>query len=203
MTRATQIRRGAASALAIASLTLPADAVADDASTSTPATFADQTLQLDSHRASAADNGIVRTRRRLRWGRPYTVTVKGTASYYSPAAYRAPRRPLVLCGKPELGAMFRSGGTANGPVGVDPEFVLARPWTRSQCSRVPGHWSNFQIRTSRYFFHPEPRGGIGAAARSDHTYTYTIIGRGRAVSFRLVDRAGAQDNYGVFRIAIQ
>jgi hypothetical protein len=185
------------------SLTLPASALAHDASTPPPTAFADETLQLDSHRAIAADNGIVRTRHGLRWGRSYTMTVKGTASYYSPAAYTSPRRPLVLCGKPEMSALFRSRGTANGPVGVDAEFVFARPWTRPKCSRVPGHWSNFQIRTSRYFFHPEPRGGIGDAARSDHTYTYTIIGRGRVAAFRLVDGADARDNHGVFRIGIR
>jgi hypothetical protein len=202
MTRATQTRRGAASALALMSLTLPAIAAGDDASRSTSTAPAGRMLRLDSHRAIAADDGIVTSRHRLRWGRSYTMTVKGTASYYAPAAYRAPRRPLVLCGKPEPRALFRSAGTANGPVGVDAEFVFARPWTRSQCSRVPGHWSNFQIRTSRYFFHPEPRGAIGDAPRSDHTYTYTIIGRGRVIAFRLVDRADAQDNYGVFRIRI-
>lgn len=203
MTRDTQIRRGTASALALASLILPAGALADaSAPAATTKGFANQTLWLDSHRASAADNGIVRTSQRLRRGARYTVTVKGTASYYSPASY-APRRPLVLCGKPERAAMFRSPGAVNGPVGVDPEFVFARPWTRSQCSRVPGHWSNFQINTNRYFFHPTPRAGTPRAARSDHSYTYTVVGRGRVAAFRLVDRADTRDNYGVFRIGIK
>ncbi|MDQ1726533.1 MAG: hypothetical protein QOK14_578 [Frankiaceae bacterium] len=200
------IRRGTASALALASLILPANALADGSSAravSATKSFANQTLRLDSHRASDADSAIVSTSQRLRRGDRYTLTVEGTASYYSPASYSALQRPLVLCGTPERAAMFRSPGTENGPVGVDPEFVFARPWTRSQCGRVPGHWSNFQIRTSRFFFHPAPRGRTSGAARSDHTYTYTIIGRGRAATFRLVDGAGARDNYGVFRIGIR
>jgi len=130
-------------------LTLPAGALADGASApavSAAKVFANETLRLDSHRATAANHGIVRTRQRLRSGQRYTMTVKGTASYYAPAAYTAPRHPLVLCGTPEPAAMFRSPGAVNGPVGVDPEFVFARPWTRSQCGRVPGHWSNFQIK---------------------------------------------------------
>jgi len=194
------------SALALVSLTLPASALADGASTpavSATKVFADEALRLDSHRANAADKGIVRTSQRLRSGHRYTMTVKGTASYYPPAFYTAPRRPLVLCGTPERAAMFRSPDAVNGPVGVDAEFVFARPWTRSQCSRVPGRWSNFQIKTSRFFFHRTPNDGTSGAARSDHTYTYTIIGRGRVAALRLVDGAGAQDNYGVFRIGIK
>ena len=91
----------------------------------------------------------------------------------------------------------------DGPVGADAEFVFARPGRRRECGRVLDRWSNFQIRTKRYFFHRAPRGGLRGSARSDHSYTYTIIGRGRVAAFRLVDGAGAGDNYGVFRIAIK
>jgi hypothetical protein len=194
---------GTVSALALISLNLPASARAEGASApavSATKAFAGEKLRLDSHRANGADDGIVRTSLRLRWGHRYTMTVRGTASYYSPASYTDPPRPLVLCGKPEFAPMFRSPGVPDGPVGVDPEFVFARPWTRSQCGRVPGRWSNFQIKTKRFFFHPTPREG---AARSDHTYTYTIIGRDRVGAFRLVDKAGARDNYGVFRVGLE
>lgn len=193
-------------ALAVVSLTATACASADGAAapaTPTSKAVANQTLRLDSHRADAGATGVVSTRRKLREGRRYTLTVKGTASYYSPISYTAPRRPEVPCGRPERGAMFRSPGTVDGPVGVDAEFVFARPARRSECGRVLDRWSNFQIRTKRYFFHSAVRAGMGRAMRSDHTYTYTIIGRGRVAAFRLVDGAGVQDNYGVFRIGIR
>jgi hypothetical protein len=158
-------------------------------------------LSLDAHPSSSKARviGPVSTRRALRRGRGYFVTVQGTISYHSLADWQA----SPPCGPVESRPMFRSRGVRNGMVGIDPAFTFAASGSDpALCVLLPARFTRFQISVGGRFAHPEPIGGYPAAPAANHRYRYFVRGRGRRARFRLLD-AYPQDNYGRLRISIR
>jgi hypothetical protein len=138
----------------------------------------------------------------------WVAEVQGTISYYASSAYTVPSAPWpVLCGTPDLtGPMFPSlAFPASKVVGMDPEFLFARPWTAKRCAKhpLPLHWSNFQISRGAGFAHRTQIGGRKPTMEPDHKYLYPISGIGEPAQFRLKDRPRTSDNYGTLHILVR
>jgi hypothetical protein len=108
----------------------------------------------------------------------YLAEVQGTYSLWSKASWA---RPCDLTFK--AAPIFASPGTANGPVGVDPEFIFAAPEGSVRCNKTkPLHFEEFEINTGGGFAHREPL-GAPSAPTADHRYTYLLPGGGTVASF--------------------
>jgi len=158
-------------------------------------------LDANERRADGAA-GPMHTKRRLRRGARYRVTVQGTLSFYPPAMWMTPPTGHVICGTPEPLPMFTLPGQVTGPVGFDAEMMYAVPTGPAHCGRLglPRPWKNFQMAAGRRFAHP----GAGRRTRpnSAHRYQYRVRGLGRPLRFRLID-SQATDNYGALKITVR
>ena len=152
-------------------------------------------VTLRSHSTGRAPG--VKTRFRLPRGVWYVARVSGTMSWYSPIDYAKPRHPYnMVCGHPQM---------VHGlPVGVDAEFVFARPWTTLACAqaRLPSHWRNFQTLGAGGWVHPQTLGKAPAAPSARHVYRYVLRGRNRVARFRVTDSYYA-DDYGALTISLR
>ena len=134
----------------------------------------------------------------------YVATTDGTFSYYAAVNYVHPKRPWkIVCGTPEPSAKYPGAG-GDGPVGFDSEFVFARPWKTKRCVRgnLPAHWRNFQMDNGSGWTHPALLGTAPTSPRSDHTYSYAVVGDSAKIRFRLLDRY-VRDNYGALKITVR
>ena len=103
----------------------------------------------------------------------------------------------MICGTPQNSAL--------GPVGMDAEFLFARPWTAKACRRyvIPTAWSVFQASTAKKAQYAHPRMFVWTPApTANHTYSYVLLGRGAPAKFRLLDRFPS-DNYGSLSINLR
>lgn len=154
-----------------------------------------ETLVLDSHEGTSdGAAGPVTTTRPLA-DRRYSVTVRGTFSFYGPEAWAV---PAGVCGVPEPRPLL-PGGAPSGPVGFDAETIFALPATQASCARVrlPRRWANFELALGRGWGHPR-----SAVRAGRHAYRYVVRGRRRRARFRLVDSFAA-DNYGRLEITVR
>jgi hypothetical protein len=119
----------------------------------------------------------------------WVAEVQGTISYYEPSQYVFPSEVHP---------------TAKG-VGMDAEFIFARPSTSKRCAKhpLPAHWGNFEISRGAGFGNRTPIGGRPSVAAPDHTYRYPISGIGKSAQFRLKDRPRTSDNYGTLHIVVR
>lgn len=178
----------------------PVGAAASTPRTPVPVT---ESLVLDSY-----SHGRIPTTQssfKLTKGDWYVATVSGTISYWAPINYTKPQRPYkIVCGTPEGSAQYSGSRGGDGPVGLDAEFVFARPWTKKACARadLPAHWSNFQASTGGAWAHPESLGATPTAPTRNHTYSYVLQGRDKLAQFRLTD-IYYRDNYGELHISLR
>ena len=100
----------------------------------------------------------------------------------------------MVCGTPEPTPAFASAG-GTGPVGLDAEFVFARPWDPQECTRwpLPRKWTQFQANAGAGWSHPM---GISLTYPNPvpsptHTYEYGIrvSSTHHTIAFRLLDKA--------------
>ena len=181
-------------------------AVPSLAAAATPRTIAQQTdtMKLDSYSKGSIPSG--KTSFKLSKDTWYVATVSGTLSYWAPINYTKPQHPYkIVCGTPDSSAWYSSASEGgNGPVGLDAEFVFARPWTKNKCAQahLPMHWSNFQVTTGGAWDHPQTLGAAPTAPTADHTYNYVLLGHGKAAQFRLTD-IYYRDNYGILWVSVR
>jgi hypothetical protein len=147
--------------------------------------------------------GPVNTAGILPAGKLYVAEVSGAISYYGRKQYRHPSGLWnTVCGEP----LEDSKG---GPLGIDAEFVFARPWTSPCPRKLPVRWDNFEISVNNgaIFAHPAPLDGPFAAPTPGHRYSYALVGVGAYALFRLRDNPGGhpatEDNYGKLQIKIR
>lgn len=162
-------------------------------------------LRLDAYSASTREYTPPATSSSaLKRGELYVATAQGTFSFYPALDYSVPQVPFTMvCGAPLAAPLLSSvGGT--GEVGDDPEFDFAR-LSKTNCAGQMGahHWTNFQANEGAGWSHPKL-----ATARTisrptaKHAYDYGLVGRGKRVSFRLLD-TDTRDDYGAVQISIR
>jgi len=103
------------------------------------------------------------------------------------------------------GRSIPSPGVTNGQVGADPEFRFAHPNQSGGCSNGElfssndgVSWIRFSLDNGIDFPNPYP---INKNYRDDHTYEYSVIGRGYQLIVRF-DDSKYDDNYGQIKIII-
>jgi hypothetical protein len=140
----------------------------------------------------------------LKRGTLYVATAQGTFSFYPALDYNDPQVPFTaVCGTPLAAPLLNSAG-GTGKVGDDPEFDFAR-LSKTTCAGQmhAHHWKNFQVNDGAGWSHPQL-----ATARpitrptATHAYNYGLVGRGRRVSFRILD-TDTRDDYGAVQITIR
>ena len=163
------------------------------------------TLRLDAHSDSTLTyTPPVTSSTALKRGELYVATAQGTFSFYAALDYTDPQAPFTkVCGKPLAAPLFSSAG-GTGKVGEDPEFVFA-PLSKKSCTgrTKPSHWGNFEANDGTGWAHPLlaiPRPINRPTA--NHAYNYGLTGRGKPVSFRLLD-TDVRDDYGAVQITIR
>jgi hypothetical protein len=135
-------------------------------------------------------------------GKLYVAEVSGLISYYAKRQYMKPTKPWsIVCGEPVIGP--------HGALGIDAEFVFARPWTSPCPLKLPVRWNNLEMSTDNgtSYAHPAPLGGPFTAPTPTHEYSYPLIGSNRYALFRLKDLPGGNpataDNYGSLTVQIR
>jgi hypothetical protein len=135
-------------------------------------------------------------------GRPYTITVTGTFSYWF--AHDWETHGTCPGAVVEPMPVFTSPGTENGPVHGDAAWYFGGPNNLSDCDgpfpdaddplgiSLDGgdNWNGID---------PDDR---GSAPNPEHTYHLTVIGQGEQVFFGIDDEK-TEDNYGIIRFAIE
>jgi hypothetical protein len=162
-----------------------------------------QTLKLNSHEKNISGYaGPIHTSRIMPTGKLYVAEVSGAISYYAKRQYRRPSGLWnTVCGEPEA--------SPQGPLGIDAEFVFARPWTAPCPRKLPVRWDNFEISANNggVYSHPAPLGGPFTVPTPGHHYNYPMVGAGKYGLFRLKDSPGGNpataDNYGRLTIHIR
>lgn len=127
-------------------------------------------------------------------GQTYTFTVQGT--------YVVENNALNI-GTPNADAMFPTSDgdpRTSTQVGMDPEAIFARSSTDSLSI---GHTLAFLVNLGSGFQHIEPSGGPFATPQAGYLYTYTVVGQGSTVTFKIGDSPAYNDNYGALRIILQ
>jgi len=160
-----------------------------------------QTLKLSAHRKNISGYaGPINTAGVFPTGKLYVAEVSGAISYYARRQYIHPNHFWnTVCGEPLV--------TTSGSLGIDAEFVFARPWTTPCPLKLPVRWDNFELSSNNgaTYSHPAPLGGPFTAPTPGHAYSYPIVGSGKYGLFRLRDNPGGNpataDNYG--RLIIQ
>jgi len=128
---------------------------------------------------------------------PYKAAVSGTFSLFSAQELATP-----FCGTSEPSPMFPTKRQPNGPVIGDAEFLFAD--TSKNCAKRNNNaltGTTFEIRVGNKFKNKIPIGGVGDAPRTDHLYTYALVGKGKFARFRLYDKF-TLDNYGRLKLKI-
>lgn len=169
-----------------------------------PKVEGEQLLNLHAHAKNITGYaGPVNTAGILPTGKLYVAEVSGAISYYAHKQYKHPSGLWnTVCGEPLEG----SHGEA---LGMDAEFVFARPWTSPCPRKLPVRWDNFEISVSNgsVYAHPSPLNGPFSAPTPEHRYTYALTGVGLYALFRLRDNPGGhpatEDNYGRLTIQIR
>lgn len=143
--------------------------------------------------------GPARTPGILPSGELYVAEVRGAVSYWATAQFRHPTAPWnTVCGQPLP--------SLRGPLGIDAEFVFARPWNGT-CPTLPTHWNNFELSTGASYSHPQPIGGPFTQPTPGHKYSYALVGGGGPAMFRLRDMPNGHpatiDNHGVLFIHVR
>ncbi len=163
----------------------------------------EQELSLRAHAKNISGYaGPVNTGGILPTGKLYVAEVSGAISYYGRKQYKKPSGLWdTVCGEP-----IEEG---NGPLGIDAEFVFARPWTSPCPRKLPVRWDNFEISVDNgaVFAHPAPLNGPFVVPTPGHRYSYALSGVGAYALFRLRDNPGGhpatEDNYGKLQIKIR
>lgn len=175
-----------------------------------PHPVATEVLRLESFQpGNPGFAGPVVTKGYLPAGKLYVAQVRGTVSYYSKDIWLHPshsHRWTMVCGVPERQPQYRSPHRPRGPVGVDAEFLFARPWTLTNCLKhpLPHHWTNFQIKDDvMSYHHIAALGPLLTAPAANHTYRYPLVGANARARFRLKDIPGTWDNYGILKITVR
>jgi len=156
-----------------------------------------KTFYLDTYDAGSDPYSGPRKTQRLVKRVPYNVTVAGTFSLFSAQEFESP-----FCGTTEPSPMFPSKRRPNGPVIGDAEFLFAD--VSKNCAKRNNNAqtaTTFEIRVGNKFKNKTPIGGVGEAPRTDHAYTYALVGKGKFARFRLYDQF-TMDNYGRLKIRI-
>ena len=147
---------------------------------------------LDQFMVDAADQDGVRSAVTLDDGVPYEVTVEGTVSFWRPNQWRR------TCGAPDARAMYPSDRAS--ATGVDAGSVFAAPSNSRYCDQpLPLSVTNWHYRPTpgADWTVPDP-----TAPRSDHAYTYRIVGDGSPLTVAVLDDAHS-DNTGRLRVTIR
>jgi len=144
--------------------------------------------------------GPVHTHGTLPAGSLYVAEVSGAISYWSRKQFKEPSGEWdTICGEPLK--------SLRGPLGLDAEFVFARPWTSPCPEPLPGHWENFELSAGGTYAHPLPFGGPFSTPTPGHKYSYALVGAGGPAMFRLRDMPNGHpataDNYGFLRIHVR
>jgi hypothetical protein len=201
-------------AIALAGVMAIAPAAAHAVTAAPSSTTLPALVYLDSYKPNAPHDGVAGP---VKIGQPNGVTppgrllvaeVKGTISYWYWKTWSHPtlQSPFTkICGTPENAPIFPSPGRHSGHVGIDPEYIFSRPWSKGQCAKfpVPRHTAAFQISNGGPYAHVEPLGGHPTAPASNHRYDYPIKSTGGVIKFQLLDAPGTADNYGRFRIILR
>ncbi len=146
--------------------------------------------------------GPVNTAQALPGGALYVAEVTGAISYYAKKQYVHPSDLWnTVCGEPLV--------EPKGDLGIDAEFVFARPWTTPCPEKLPVRWDNFELSVNNgtVFAHPRPLNGPFTAPTPEHRYSYPMVGVGKYALFRLRDDPGGNpataDNYGTLVIHVR
>ncbi len=163
-----------------------------------------QTIKLRAHAKNISGYaGPVNTAGILPTGTLYVAEVSGAVSYYARRQYSRPNGLWdTVCGEPLLNAK-------GAPLGIDAEFVFARPWTSPCPRKLPVRWDNFELSADNggTYAHPAPLNGPFTAPTPGHRYSYALVGVSKFALFRLRDVPGGhpatEDNYGALTIQIR
>ncbi len=144
--------------------------------------------------------GPVQTHGTLPAGSLYVAEVSGAISYWSRKQFTEPSGEWeTVCGQPKK--------SPHGPLGIDAEFIFARPWTSPCPEALPVRWNNFELSTGGAYAHPMPIGGPFTKPTPGHKYSYALVGAGGPAMFRLRDMPNGHpataDNYGHLRIHVR
>jgi hypothetical protein len=168
-----------------------------------PKIQADQVIKLRAHAKDISGYaGPVNTAGILPTGTLYVAEVSGAISYYAKRQYEHPSALWnTLCGEPLVGP--------HGDLGIDAEFVFARPWTAPCPRKLPVHWDNFELSANNgvTYAHPMPLNGPFSVPTPGHVYSYALPGVSKYALFRLRDNPGGNpatsDNYGTLLVHVR
>jgi hypothetical protein len=158
------------------------------------------TVKLRAHAPNVTGyGGPAHTKGTLPPGELYVAEVSGAVSYWATKQFRHPSAPWnTVCGDPLPSSL--------GPLGIDAEFVFARPWF-GPCPTLPMHWNNFELSTGSSYSHPQPIGGPFTQPTPEHKYSYALVGQGGKATFRLRDMPNGHpataDNHGFLTIHVR
>lgn len=163
-------------------------AVSEGTSGATPTS---EVLFLDTRSETGVTGSLV-----LEAGVEYAITVEGDWSYLNHA---------LDVGSPNADAIFPTADASrvSTQVGFDAETLYAY-YSGSAPSFPIGHSNLFQMNLGSGYSHVEPSDGAHTTPRSDHTYSYQVVGQGSPASFTFLDTPGHYfDNYGYVKITIE
>jgi len=138
-------------------------------------------------------------------GVPYTITITGTYSAWGTPPWPVPPLPASFSNAP-LAPIFPSPSpAANGPVGLDWEFIFCSGFTGNvPVTHLPQ--DGLSLDGGVTFHDQDPDGCPGtlpSCENSAHQYHYTVVGQGKPFTVIKYDSGPHSDNYGQFRICIQ
>lgn len=169
------------------------------------------TYTLDSRDSGTGSYSAVTSTGTIATNKRVVAEVQGTLSYWSKTMMAGSDSHWnTICGTPAAAPLFKSlgyGSSSQGRVGLDPEFIFARPWVAVSCNRRPWpiHWANFEASSTSSnsgYSHPTTLGPV-TAATSDHSYSYPFVGHNSRLYFRLKETGGFGDNYGELHIQLR
>jgi hypothetical protein len=162
-----------------------------------PASAQAKTYYLDTYDAGSKAYTTPLVTEKLAKGIPYRIVVRGSFSLFGAAEYKG-----EFCGTSDPRPVYATKKQPNGPVSADAEFLFGD--ISRNCSRRTSvvTASSFQIKTNTSYVNRQP---IGLAQltgpKTNHLYTYPVIGVGKVARFRLLDDF-TKDNYGRLKITI-
>jgi hypothetical protein len=170
---------------------------------SSPKVQGDQIIKLRARAKNISGYaGPVNTAAILPTGTLYVAEVSGAISYYAKRQYDHPSALWnTLCGEPLVGP--------HGDLGIDAEFVFARPWTAPCPRKLPVRWDNFELSVNNgsTYAHPIPLNGPFTVPTPGHVYSYAMAGVSKYALFRLRDNPNGSpataDNYGTLLVHVR
>lgn len=161
------------------------------------------TFYLDSYSSGKTGSSGPTVTDALASGQYFVAKVSGTYGPYGPKLWQP---PFATCGKTDPDALIPSPGRPQSRVSQDAEWIYGRPdRSPGNCKPLPGRAQYLQISTTGVggiFSHRTPIGGLTAAPRDDHTYSFLLAGTGAPAALRLRD-TNTMDNYGVLQIDLR